>query len=163
MKHCKQILLFVALLTPLHAYCTGSIGDVASNISSSLGSVSGLISAICYITGMGFGLSAIMKYKGHRDNPQQIPLSTPVTETVLALALIFLPIVARMSGSTMFGTTEVAHSTPTGQTSTDADVVPSFPQQQQQSSQQHQQPLQDHNVPPQDEAQDSELESPPAE
>jgi intracellular multiplication protein IcmD len=126
MKHIKHFFyVVVAMLLPCSAYAVGSIGDVAGNISLSLSSVSGLVSVICYITGMAFGMSAIMKYKTHRDNPQQMPLSTPVTETVLSLALIFLPLVAKMSGSTMFGESNVEHTSPTGEISSDPTVVPS--------------------------------------
>lgn len=81
---------------------TESIGDVASNITRSLVGVSGLLTAICYIIGMGFALSGLMKFKAHKDSPQQMPLSQPITELAIGASLIFLPMLAHLAGSTAF-------------------------------------------------------------
>ena len=84
---------------------TGSgqtLGDMASMITGSFTNISKLITAGSYIAGLGFAVSAIMKFKQHKDNPQQIPIGTPIGLTFIAAALLFLPSILGITGSTMF-------------------------------------------------------------
>ena len=46
-------------------------------------------------------LIAIMKFKMHKDNPTQVPIGTPVMLTFIAAALLFLPSILNVTGSTM--------------------------------------------------------------
>jgi hypothetical protein len=43
------------------------------------------------LTGLGFALSAILKFKAHKDNPKQTPIGTPIALVFIAAALLFLP------------------------------------------------------------------------
>ncbi|CDZ76924.1 hypothetical protein BN59_01203 [Legionella massiliensis] len=82
-----------------------SLGNMASSITSSIGSISKLITAGSYVAGLGFSLGAIMKFKAHKDNPTQIPIGTPLALTFIAAALLFLPSILGVAGATMFGAT----------------------------------------------------------
>lgn len=84
-------------------YADGSLGDVANNMTAVAGSLATFIQAICFIAGFGFGVGAIIKYKNHRDNPQQVTLGVPVTLFFISLAFLFLGIILLVTGQTLFG------------------------------------------------------------
>lgn len=79
---------------------TASLGSVAQNISSNLTNLSKLITAGSYVAGLGFSIGAIMKFKQHKDNPTQIPIGTPIALVFIAAALLFLPSILNVTGTT---------------------------------------------------------------
>lgn len=80
-----------------------NLGAVAQNITGSMKDVAELITAAAYVAGLGFAVAAILKFKAHKDNPQQIPVGTPIALLFIAAALIFLPSLLGVSGQTVFG------------------------------------------------------------
>lgn len=80
-----------------------TIGGVASLITQSFRNIARLITAASYLSGLGFAIGAIMKFKQHKDNPTQIPIGTPIALLFIASALLFLPNVLGVSGVTLFG------------------------------------------------------------
>lgn len=76
-------------------------GGVATN-PSSIGSLATLITAGAYVAGFGFALGSILKFKAHKDNPTQTPLSKPIVLLFVAAALIFLPSIFKSTGGTLF-------------------------------------------------------------
>lgn len=80
-----------------------TVGGMASLITSSFGSLTKLITAGSYLAGLGFAIGAIMKFKQHKDNPQQITIGQPIGLLFVAAALLFLPSILDVAGSTMFG------------------------------------------------------------
>lgn len=80
-----------------------TIGGMASSITQSFTSLAKLITAGSYLAGLGFSIGAIMKFKQHKDNPTQIPIGTPIALVFIAAALLFLPSILGVTGSTMFG------------------------------------------------------------
>ncbi len=104
-------LLFTLLGLPLLALADGNVslgstqntlGVAASNINEIIAFVYSIIDVILYIIAAILGMSSIMKYRLHRRNPQQVPLSTPVTE--LAISLVFVIIAATVQYSTSYET-----------------------------------------------------------
>lgn len=91
-----------------------SIGDVAQSITGSFTNLAKLITAGSYLAGLGFSIGAIMKFKQHKDNPTQIPIGTPIALVFIAAALLFLPSILGVTGSTMFGSTGGKTAGPTG-------------------------------------------------
>jgi intracellular multiplication protein IcmD len=81
----------------------GDIGTVAQSITKTFGSLAQLVTAVAYVAGMGFGMAAILKFKAHKDNPQQIPIGTPIALLFVAAALLFLPTLFGVAGATIFG------------------------------------------------------------
>ncbi|MDP3561461.1 MAG: type IV secretion protein IcmD [Legionellaceae bacterium] len=79
-----------------------TIGTMASTITQSFDSVGKLITASSYIAGLGFAISAILKFKQHKDNPQQTPIGQPIGLVFIAAALLFLPSILSVAGNTMF-------------------------------------------------------------
>ena len=85
------------------AMAAQTIGTVADNVIGTFESVTKMITAAAYITGLGFAVGAVMKFKQHKDNPTQIPIGTPIALLFIAAALIFLPTIFGISGATLFG------------------------------------------------------------
>ena len=62
-----------------------------------------LLTIISYIAGVGFAIAGIVKFKAHKDNPQQITVGVPIALMFVAAALIFLPYMFTVAGNTLFG------------------------------------------------------------
>jgi len=86
-----------------------------------LGNLAQLITAASYVGGLGFAIGAIAKFKAHKDNPTQVPISQGIALIFIAAALIFIPSIFKTSGGTLFndetapGTIEGVTSFPTFQ------------------------------------------------
>jgi intracellular multiplication protein IcmD len=91
-----------------------TIGEVASSITASMSSIAKLITAGSYLAGLAFSISAIMKFKQHKDNPTQIPIGTPIALVFIAAALLFLPSILNAVGYKMFGGTGGTTAGPSG-------------------------------------------------
>lgn len=78
------------------------LGGVAQTVTGNLSNVAKLITAGSYVAGLGFAISAILKFKAHKDNPTQIPVGTPIALVFIAAALLFLPSLMKSAGSTLF-------------------------------------------------------------
>jgi len=83
------------------------IGGVAESATSNLAAVARLITAASYVAGMAFVVGAVVKFKAHKDNPTQIPIGTPIALLFVGAALLFIPSVYKVSGSTLFGASGV--------------------------------------------------------
>lgn len=80
-----------------------SIGTIAGTVTTSFSGLARLLTATSYIAGIGFALTAILKFKQHKDNPQQIPIGTPIALLFIAAGLIFLPTIFGVANQTIFG------------------------------------------------------------
>lgn len=85
------------------AFALSGIGSVAATVTSNVGNIAKLVTAASYVAGMAFAIGAIVKFKAHKDNPTQIPISTGIVLLFVGAALIFIPTVFKVSGSTLFG------------------------------------------------------------
>lgn len=81
-----------------------NLGEIAKSVTGTFGAVAKLITAAAYIGGLGFAVGAILKFKQHKDNPTQIPIGTPIALLFVAAALVFLPTILGVTGTTLFGT-----------------------------------------------------------
>ncbi len=79
------------------------IGAVASNITGQLESVGNLVVGIAQVAGLVFMAAGLFKLKQHKDNPQQIPIGTPLTMLIIGACLAFLPSLVTTGGETVFG------------------------------------------------------------
>ena len=80
-----------------------NLGTVAQNITSTMQNVELLITAASYVAGVGFALMGLLKFKAHKDQPQQVPLSQPIVLLAIAAGLLFLPSLMTTAGATIFG------------------------------------------------------------
>src|SRR5579871_1372794 len=99
----KKVILVVLAIT---CFITGTaalaaisgMGSVAAQVTSNVANIARLVTAASYVAGMAFAVGAIVKFKAHKDNPTQIPISTGVVLLFVAAALIFIPTVFKVSG-----------------------------------------------------------------
>ncbi len=98
------VLGFGVLLFPDLAMASApqTLGALALNLTRSFSGIARLITAGSYLAGGAFAVGAIMKFKQHKDNPQQIPIGTPIALLFIAAALMFLPTVYKSAGVTVF-------------------------------------------------------------
>ena len=80
-----------------------TIGTMATHITATFTSIGKLIIATSYLAGLGFSVSALFKFKQHKDNPQQVPIGTPIALLIIGAVMIFLPLLFSPAGQTIFG------------------------------------------------------------
>ncbi len=96
-------LALFCLVLGTSAFAISGIGSVAAQVTSNVANLAKLVTAASYVAGMAFAVGAIVKFKAHKDNPTQIPIGQPIALLFVGAALIFIPTVFKVSGSTLFG------------------------------------------------------------
>jgi len=77
LKLLKMILTLIPAIAIADQYPT--ISTMVSSITTQVNAIANLLSISAYIAGVGFALSGTLQFKTHKDNPQQVPLSKPIT------------------------------------------------------------------------------------
>lgn len=98
-------ILALFLVTEFVFAGAGDIGDLSSKIADKMEGVVKLITAGAYVGGVAFALMGMLKFKAHKDNPTQVPLSQPIVLLAIAAGLVFLPFIIQSGGATIWGTT----------------------------------------------------------
>jgi len=81
-----------------------TLGQMLCNIKlNTFQGVFKLIFVFAYVSGMGLMVAAVFKLKQVKENPTQIPVSTPMALFVCAALLLYLPEVIVPAGETIFG------------------------------------------------------------
>ncbi len=96
-------LLFCCIPPAIAAGSDNTVGTIATTITESFAGLSKLITAGAFLAGIGFAMASVLKFKAHRDNPQQVPIGAPIAMLFVAAALMFLPTVYGSVGLTVFG------------------------------------------------------------
>lgn len=87
-------LLISLCIFPVYAESFG-LGEVAGQITG--GPVDFLkqsIYGMFFVAGAAFLVGTMSQYKNHRENPQQIRLSIPITYFIMSLVLFAIPTIA---------------------------------------------------------------------
>lgn len=106
----KSVFISVVSLTCLFAgafaFAASGVGIavVAQNVTNNLSAIAKLITAAAYVGGMAFAIGALVKFKAHKDAPQQVAIGVPIAYLFVGAALLFAPSVFQTSGQTLFGT-----------------------------------------------------------
>ena len=99
-------LLLLSFISASAVYASAAtIGSLAYNVTGSFAQIGSLMTGVAYLAGLGFGISAVFKFKQHKDNPTQIPIGTPFALLAVSVILIFLPGIYAPAGQTIFGGT----------------------------------------------------------
>ena len=100
----KKIGLNVAVLAvTTAAYADNeSLGTMATTLTKTFGAVGLAVTALSYIAGLGFAVAAILQFKQHKENPSQTPVGKPISQVLIAAALLFLPTIFSAVGNTIF-------------------------------------------------------------
>lgn len=96
----KYIFLSVIWFMPSFALAQASFGEAAENLLGPTELLTKLFLLACYIVGIMLIFTAFVQYRLHRQNPKQVPLTTPVTLLILGVICALIPY-----GSKMFGIT----------------------------------------------------------
>lgn len=80
----------------------GGIGTVADTLLSNFSSVAKFMTASFYILGLGFMGSALFKFRAQKENPTQIPITTPIALLFVGAAFLFTPSLFNTAGYTLF-------------------------------------------------------------
>ena len=80
-----------------------TLGDMAGQLVGQFENIGQLMIGTAYIAGIGFGISAIFKFKQHKDNPTQVPVGTPFALLAISVLLVFLPSLYSPAGKSIFG------------------------------------------------------------
>lgn len=91
-----------------------NIGQMATWITGSFGTLAKLITAVAYLLGLLFSLGAVFKMRQHRDNPTQIPIGTPFILLFIASAMLFFSNTLKITAKGVFGTTQSQGASGTG-------------------------------------------------
>ena len=106
----KKILPLLLLPTLAYAACTRAVsdpktvGEVLCNIKmNTFQGIFKLVFAISYVSGVFMIVAAIFKLKQVKDNPTQIPVTTPIVLFLCAALMIYLPELIVPAGESIFG------------------------------------------------------------
>ena len=102
----KKVLVGASLLLVggLAMAADENLAGVADTLRGNFEALAKLVTAGSYLAGLGFAVGAVLKFKQHKDNPTQIPVGTPIAMLFVAVALLFLPMVLKVAGTSVFGT-----------------------------------------------------------
>jgi intracellular multiplication protein IcmD len=90
------------------------INSLVAIVQTEAAGIVTLIWVVSYIAGIGFALAAILQFKAHKDNPQQVSLSKPVVLLIVSACLLVLPTVTGIAGTSLFGAESTTTGTMTG-------------------------------------------------
>jgi len=79
------------------------LSDIVGNVRDNIITLAPLLTIISYISGVAFAIAGIVKFKTHKDNPQQATLSQAIVYVAVGAALLFLPTIMQSAGTTVFG------------------------------------------------------------
>jgi len=102
---------------------TLALGCIAMRLMSLNQPLAEFITGIAYMSGLGFVIAAAYKFKQVRENPTQVPASTPLALLLVAVLLMFLPGVIRIGGNSLFGQGNSTSAGFTGSGGTTAKII----------------------------------------
>ncbi len=83
------------------ANAANNFNSIASNITTSIGSLPGLVSALAYLFGVLLAVLGVMKIKDHVENPTQTPLKDGAIRLAAGGALFAIPIILEAMSETI--------------------------------------------------------------
>jgi Ca2+/H+ antiporter len=96
LKHLKQLLILFGtyfLAVTCLAQSSQSLGGAIGNVLQPLGMLGQLIKVVCIIAGVGMLVGSLVRYKRHRQNPVEAPLSSCIMLFLTGLALLALALI----------------------------------------------------------------------
>lgn len=83
------------------AYAANDFSNIAQNITTSIASIPGLLTALAYMFGLLLGVLGVLKIKDHVENPTQTPLKDGAIRLAAGGALFALPILLEAMTETL--------------------------------------------------------------
>ena len=100
---CWQVMLFSISSDIALAGTNNTVENFVGTVRKTFTLVRDLMLVVGFVCGMVFMIIGLLKFKAHKDNPAQIPLSTPIALIAVSSGLLFLPTVFELAGSALFG------------------------------------------------------------
>lgn len=94
------VLLMGAVLAPSLAFAMNA-GDVAENLRGQTSHFGDLVIAAMYLSGIGLGGLAALKFKAHNEDPRNTKITTPIVFALAAAMLVALPSFLGLSRETL--------------------------------------------------------------
>ncbi len=76
-----------------------SLGQASINAIEPISIFTTVLYDLCYILGTAFVLGSIIRYKEHRNNPSQTPISRVIMLLIFGLILLVIPVLTQFSSS----------------------------------------------------------------
>ena len=110
----RLLLLGLVLMIPMIAFAQQkqTIGSVFKRMTKPLKAFDGLIIKIAYAAGVGFAIASVFKFKQHKDNPTQVPITNGIALLMIGMLMVFLPNMIAPTAQSMFGTQDLKWSDP---------------------------------------------------
>lgn len=83
-----------------HAAATSTFSTIGSNVTASMATLPGFLSAVAYMFGILIGVLGVLKIKDHVENPNNAPLKDGAIRLAAGGGLFALPVIYQsMKGS----------------------------------------------------------------
>jgi len=92
-----------AMAVPAQTTNTNNLGAVFTNLITVLAPAAQFITGAAYVAGVGFGIAALLGFKNHSEQPQQVPMKQPMIKAVVAVCLVYFGYFLQNSAGTIFG------------------------------------------------------------
>jgi intracellular multiplication protein IcmD len=93
----------VASLAVIEPAMARDVGAVAQGLTGQAQGITAAVGSISAAAGFVVAAVAAFKFKSHKDNPQQTPLSVPIVYLLVASLLLYLPEVIQTGSETFWG------------------------------------------------------------
>ncbi len=103
----SALFIFLGILLIAGTAQAVTLGEMSAYLLRPTEGLAKVMHAISYIAGAALLMMAAVQYKAHRDNKQQVRLSTPVVFLFLGLVFVFLPFLSNLSESSQFITRQL--------------------------------------------------------
>ena len=87
------LVISILVSSDAHAAAGQNFSTIAQNITNSIASVPGLITAVAYLLGILLCVLGIMKIKDHVENPGNTPIKDGAIRLLIGGALFALPMI----------------------------------------------------------------------
>ena len=94
----------LVLSSNIFAFDNQNLSTVAIGVISEVLAISKVLLITSYVVGVLCSFTAILQFKTHKENPQQMSLSRPIVMLIVGASLMFLPNILTLAGASLFGT-----------------------------------------------------------
>lgn len=70
---------------------TGTMGWVLNNFTEQISSIDGLLSVICFVVALCFGIAGVVKIRDHLEQPSKVTIREPLMRLLAAAFFVSLP------------------------------------------------------------------------
>ena len=106
-KYIKSLLVCFLIVCTTCIFAAGGdsvgIAGIGKQLTNTFDVLGQILLGGAYIGGFALVVVALYKFKQHKDNPQQVPMGTPITLLLIGAALIFVPNIIKPAGESIFG------------------------------------------------------------